>query len=154
MSHEQYRYEHDPIVGDYVLKHGNRVLFRATSLAVCYSEDTEILGDPGEPAYTLLKHGNSDQVLEHAHKIRTAYRQAGFPNMASEVVVVLSDLWDVETLNKIISTSGYLDRFIREQSNSSESQTQPQYQAEDKSAPQVVRNSICQLSKNADNDGT
>lgn len=62
MSDEQYRYEHDQIMGDYVLKHGNRVLFRATSLAVCYSEDTEILGIPGEPAYTLLKHGNSDQV--------------------------------------------------------------------------------------------
>ena len=154
MSDELYRYEHDQIMGDYVLKHGNRVLFRATSLAVCYSEDTEILGIPGEPAYTLLKHGNSDHVLEHAHKIRTAYREAGFPNMASEVVVVLSDDWDVETLNKIISTSGYLGRFIREQSNSSESQKQPQYQAEDDAAPKVVRNSTCQLSKNADNDGT
>ncbi len=154
MSHEQYRYEHDPIMGDYVLKHGNRVLFRATSLAVCYSEDSQSFGKSGEPNYTLLKHGNSDQVLEHAHKIRTAYRQAGFPNMASEVVVVLSDLWDVETLNKIISTSGHLDRFIREQSNSSESQTQRQYQAADNAAPKVVRNSTCQLSKNADNDGT
>lgn len=56
--------------------------------------------------------------------------------MASEVVVVLSDLWDVETLNKIISTSGYLGRFIREQSNSSGSQTQPQYQAADNAAPE------------------
>jgi hypothetical protein len=126
MSDEPYRYEHDQIIGDYVLKQGNRVLFRATSLAVCYSEDTQILGIPGEPAYTLLKHGNSDQVLEHARKIRTAYREAGFPNMASEVVVVLSDLWDVETLNRIISTSGYLGRFIQEQSNSSESRKQTQ----------------------------
>jgi len=141
-------------MGDYVLKHGNRVLFRATSLAVCYSEDTEILGIPSEPAYTLLKHGNSDQVVEHAHKIRTAYREAGFAHMASQVVVVLSDLWDVETLNKIISTSGYLGRFIREQSKPPESQTQPQYQAADNAAPKVVRNSTCQLSKNADNDGT
>jgi hypothetical protein len=141
-------------MGDYVLKHGHRVLFRATSVAVCYSEDTEILGIPGEPAYTLLKHGNADQVLEQANKIRTAYRDAGFPNMASEVVVVLSDLWEVETLNKIISTSGYLAKFIREQSNSSEAQKQPQYQAEDNAAPKVVRNSTCQLCKNADNDGT
>jgi len=117
MSDEQHRYEHDQIMGDYVFKRGNRVLFRATSLAVCYSEDTQILGIPGEPAYTLLKHGNSDHVLEHARKLQTAYREAGFPNKASEVVVILSDLWDVETLNRIISTSGYLGRFIQEQSN-------------------------------------
>jgi len=125
MSEKTYRYEHDQIMGDYVLKQDNRILFRATSVAVCYSEDTEILGKPGEPAYTLLKHGNSDQVLEHAHKIRTAYRDAGFPLMASEVVVILSDCWDVETLNKIISTSGYLGRFIGEQSYPTSAQKAP-----------------------------
>jgi hypothetical protein len=117
MSDEPYRYEHDQIMGDYVFKKGNRVLFRATSLAVCYSEDTQMFGIPGEPTYTLLKHGNSEYVLEHARKLQAAYRDAGLPGMASEVIVILSDLWDVETLNKIISTSGYLGRFIREQSN-------------------------------------
>jgi hypothetical protein len=115
MSDEQHRYEHDQMMGDYVFKQGNRVLFRATSLAVCYSEDTQIFGTSGEPAYTLLKHGNSDHVLKHARKLQTAYREAGLPAMASAVVVILSDLWDVETLNKIISTSGYLGRFIQEQ---------------------------------------
>src|SRR5688500_12723744 len=108
MSDEQHRYERDQIMGDYVFKQGNRVLFRATSLAVCYSEDTQIFGTSGEPAYTLFKHGNSDHVLKHARKLQTAYREAGLPAMASAVVVILSDLWDVETLNKIISTSGYL----------------------------------------------
>jgi len=39
--------------------------------------------------------------------------------MASEVVVILSDLWDVKVLNSIISTSGYLGRFIQEQLNRS-----------------------------------
>lgn len=117
MSEETYRYEHDQIMGDYVLKQGNRILFRATSVAVCYSEDTQTFGESGEPNYTLLKHGDSDRVLEHARKLQTAYREAGFPLMASEVVVILSDRWDVETLNKILSTSGYLGRFIREQSN-------------------------------------
>jgi hypothetical protein len=117
MSEETYRYEHDRIMGDYVLKQGNRILFRATSVAVCYSEDTQTFGESGEPNYTLLKHGDSDRVLEHARKIQTAYRDAGFPLMASEVVVILSDRWDVETLNKILSTSGYLGQFIREQSN-------------------------------------
>ena len=115
MSYEPYRYEQ--LMGDYVLKQGNRILFRATSLAVCYSEDTQSFGKSGDPNYTLLKHGDSEHVLEHARKIQTAYRDAGFPDMASEVVVIISDLWDVETLNKIISTSGYLGRFIREQSN-------------------------------------
>jgi hypothetical protein len=117
MSEETYRYEHDPIRGDYVLKQGNRILLRATSVAICYSEDTQTFGKSGEPNYTLLKHGNEDDVLDHARKIQTAYRDAGFPLMASEVVVILSNRWDVETLNKIISTSGYLGRFLREQSN-------------------------------------
>jgi hypothetical protein len=123
MSDEPYRYEHDQIMGDYVFRKGNRVLFRATSLAVCYSEDTQIFGLPSEPTYTLLKHGNSEDVLKHARKLQTAYRDAGLPTMASEVVVILSDLWDVETLNKIISTSGYLGRFIQEQSNPSSLET-------------------------------
>lgn len=122
MSEETYRYEHDQIMGDYVLKQGHRILFRATSVAVCYSEDTQTFGESGEPNYTLLKHGDSERVLEHARKIQTAYRDAGFPLMASGVVVILSDRWDVETLNKIISTSGYLGRFIREQSNPSSQQ--------------------------------
>lgn len=117
MSNEPYRYEHDQVMGDYVFRKGDRVLFRATSLAVCYSEDTHMFGIPGEPIYTLLKHGNSEYVLEHARKLQTAYREAGLPGMASEVIVILSDFWEVETLNKIISTSGYLGRFIQEQSN-------------------------------------
>jgi len=117
MSDEPYRYEHDQVMGDYVFRKGDRVLFRATSLAVCYSEDTHMFGIPGEPIYTLLKHGNSEYVLEHARKLQTAYRDAGLPGMASEVIVILSDFWEVETLNKIISTSGYLGRFIQEQSN-------------------------------------
>lgn len=121
MSDELYRYEHDQVMGDYVFRKGDRVLFRATSLAVCYSEDTHMFGIPGEPIYTLLKHGNSEYVLEHARKLQTAYREAGLPGMASEVIVILSDFWEVETLNKIISTSGYLGRFIQEQSNSSNS---------------------------------
>jgi len=112
-------------MGDYVFKQGNRILFRATSLAVCYSEDTQSFDKPGEPNYTLLKHGDSDRVLEHARKIQTAYRDAGFPVMASEVVVIISNLWDVETLNNIISTSGYLGRFIREQSNPTTHQPLP-----------------------------
>jgi hypothetical protein len=117
MSDEPYRYEHDQIMGDYVFRKGDRVLFRATSLAVCYSEDTHMFGIPGEPIYTLLKHGNSEYVLEHARKLQTAYRDAGLPGMASDVIVILSDFWDVETLNKIISTTGYLGRFIQEQIN-------------------------------------
>ena len=116
LSDEPYRYEHDQIMGDYVFKKGDRVLFRATSLAVCYSEDTHMFGVPGEPIYTLLKHGNSEYVLEHARKLQTAYREAGLQGMASEVIVILSDFWEVETLNKIISTSGYLGRFLQEQS--------------------------------------
>lgn len=116
LSDEPYRYEHDQIMGDYVFKKGDRVLFRATSLAVCYSEDTHMFGVPGEPIYSLLKHGNSEYVLEHARKLQTAYRDAGLPGMASEVIVILSDFWEVETLNKIISTSGYLGRFLQEQS--------------------------------------
>ena len=117
MSEEPYRYEYDRTMRDYVFKRGDRILFRATSLAVCYSHDTQIIGTPTEPSFTLLKHGNSDYVLEHARKLQIAYRNAGFPAMASEVVVMLSDMWDVETLNKIISTSGYLGRFIQEQCN-------------------------------------
>jgi hypothetical protein len=120
MSDEQYRYEHDQIMGDYVFRKGDRVLFRATSLAVCYSEDTHMFGIPGEPIYTLLKHGNSQYVLEHARKLQTAYRDAGLPGMASDVIVILSDFWDVKTLNKIISTTGYLGRFIQEQSSRSD----------------------------------
>lgn len=116
MSDEPYRYEHDQVMGDYVFRKGDRVLFRATSLAVCYSKDTQMFGIPGEPIYTLLKHGNSEYVLEHARKLQTAYRDAGLPGMASEVIVILSDFWEVETLNKIISTSGYLGRFLQEQS--------------------------------------
>jgi hypothetical protein len=120
MSDEQYHYEHDQIMGDYVFRKGDRVLFRATSLAVCYSEDTHMFGIPGEPIYTLLKHGNSQYVLEHARKLQTAYRDAGLPGMASDVIVILSDFWDVKTLNKIISTTGYLGRFIQEQSSRSD----------------------------------
>ena len=120
MSDEQYRYEHDQIMGDYVFRKGDRVLFRATSLAVCYSEDTHMFGIPGEPIYTLLKHGNSQYVLEHARKLQTAYRDAGLPGMASDVIVILSDFWDVKTLNKIISTTGYLGRFIQEQLSQSD----------------------------------
>jgi hypothetical protein len=119
ISDEPYRYEHDQIMGDYVFKRGNRVLFRATSLAVCYSEDTQLFGISGDPTYTLLKHGESEYVLEHARRLQSAYREAGFPAMASEVVVMLSEHWDVEKLNKIISTSGYLGRFIQEQCNNS-----------------------------------
>lgn len=127
-SDEPYRYEHDQVMGDYVFRKGDRVLFRATSLAVCYSEDTHMFGIPGEPIYTLLKHGVSEYVLEHARKLQTAYRDAGLPGMASEVIVILSDFWEVETLNKIISTSGYLGRFIQEQST--HTPKEPKLQAE------------------------
>lgn len=92
MSDEPYRYEHDQVMGDYVFRKGDRVLFRASSLAVCYSEDTHMFGIPGEPIYTLLKHGNSEYVLEHARKLQTAYRDAGLPGMASEVMVILRRL--------------------------------------------------------------
>lgn len=123
MSDGPHRYEYDDKMRDYVFKKGNQVLFRATTLAICYAEDTKHFGTPEQPNYTLLKHGISEHVLQHAREIQEKYRKANLPDMASEIVVAMSDLWEVETLNKILSTSGYLGRFIQQQSNSSNSQT-------------------------------
>lgn len=123
MSDGPHHYEYDKRMKDYVFKKGNQILFRATTIAICYAEDTQHFGTSDEPNYTLLKHGISEDVLEHARKVQEKYRKANLPDMASEIVVAMSDLWDVETLNKILSTSGYLGRFIQEQTNPTNPQT-------------------------------
>lgn len=54
MSDEPYRYEHDQVMGDYVFRKGNRVLFRATSLAVATRKTLTCSAYPANPSTPCL----------------------------------------------------------------------------------------------------
>jgi len=102
-------------MGDYIFRVGNQILFRASEIAIYYTEDTHLFGTPGKPNYTVHKHGIREQIERTSQEARRAYTEAGLTEMAASVAVISSDRWDLEPLNAIISTTGYLGLFLEQQ---------------------------------------
>ena len=56
---------------------------------------------------------HADSVKQWVEKTRSKYRAAGLEEDASQLVVLESDEWDVEDLNKILHISGYIAAFLK-----------------------------------------
>lgn len=83
----KYKKEH----GAYCLYENERLLFMSTEISVLYDVDE----------FVLLKHGQPENVKKAYEK----YKEKG---LNAKLEVVTSDSWNVDELNKILSTSGYV----------------------------------------------
>lgn len=59
---------------------------------------------------TLHKHGSVEMVRQWLQKSQDTFRQAGFPDMA-ENLIMIAGRFDLEDLNRCLSTTGYLAQF-------------------------------------------
>ena len=84
----------------------DRIHWAGENIAVAFTycpEDRDISG-------TLHKHGSPEDVSAWAIKARRALTDAGSPDMAKEIVVVSGRI-PLDELNRMISTSSYVDRW-------------------------------------------
>ena len=63
---------------------------------------------------TLLKHGDAYLVEKRYQEMDVAYREAGFGNMANNLVFVSAPDWDIDELNKFLHCTGYVGVWWRE----------------------------------------
>lgn len=97
-----YRYEKEN--GNYSLydQSGLCVLSNQSSVGICYDKESK----------TLLKHGNVSMVSDYAKVARASFLAMGLSDF-SENIEFVSGRFKVEELNNLISTSGYIERFLK-----------------------------------------
>lgn len=61
---------------------------------------------------TLHKHGNPEWVAKWHQETQAKFRQAGFDDMA-DALIVITGRFDLEDLNRCLSTSGYVARLYQ-----------------------------------------
>lgn len=83
---------------EYGLVEDGHVLFTTPELAVVFGK---LLG-------TLHKHGPTAAVHDWFLKARSKYRKAGLQAEADDLVMIVSDDWDLEELNRCLSISDYV----------------------------------------------
>ena len=90
----------------YVLHYGDNEQIIGEEVAIAFD-------DPGnDDMMTLLKHGTKENVSAYLDKVIPRYREAGLPEMADQLKMI-SGKFDVEELNRVIDTTGYLKRFMQ-----------------------------------------
>lgn len=60
---------------------------------------------------TLHKHGNKAIVEQWAETTKLAYLSSGFEEMSNEITVI-GGQFDIDELNHLIGTSGYMEKFL------------------------------------------
>lgn len=61
--------------------------------------------------YTMHKHGSYEIVEKWLKDAQDKFRKAGFNDMADELMMIVGR-FDVEHLNRVLDTTGYLGRFF------------------------------------------
>ncbi len=103
LAAEPFRYA--KIDGLYQLRYGELVLADMSHVAIAFS----VLPDG-----TTIKHihGISDNVLQWFRRTRESYERLGLIDIADELYYVVSDKWEVDDLNLILTQDGYLTTFL------------------------------------------
>lgn len=86
----------------FALYFGNDCLYETDEIAIAFDED----------GWVLLKHGDYDLVNQWFLTAKLKYRTDGFPDMANNLRLISSSKWDPEILTKIVTYTGYLERFL------------------------------------------
>ena len=94
----EYRREND----QYSFYANGNLLFSTEEVAVAYNEDQRSI---------VLKHGPAGTIQHWAAMYRTLIGAVGASD-SMRLSVISSREWDVEELNKVINTTGYLDIFL------------------------------------------
>lgn len=76
------------------------LIWAGDEVAVCYDANPE--------APCLLKHGDPKSVEEYAQGARQLFASKRLNHFIKDITVVTSRHWDVEELNRCLSTSGYI----------------------------------------------
>lgn len=87
---------------EYIFYCDNEELFRTTEVAICFDKAVGC----------ILKHGKPEVVSKYLTTARQAFIAAGAPEMANDVVSISSDSFDIKELNKILDTTGYINKFL------------------------------------------
>jgi hypothetical protein len=61
--------------------------------------------------HTLHKHGNPELVQKWYNKTHESYIKSGFNDLADSLVFIQGE-FDVDQLNRVLDTTGYLPRFL------------------------------------------
>ncbi|GBG14586.1 uncharacterized protein NMK_2185 [Novimethylophilus kurashikiensis] len=87
--------------GQYVLHEGDDPIGAVMDeVSICFDKESG----------TLHKHGRPELVQDWHAKAQAKYREAGFDEMADELIVI-TGRFALEDLNRCLSTSGYVGVF-------------------------------------------
>jgi len=70
--------------------------------------------DPEYKTSVAHKHGSEKDVSQWISKTREAFRSKGFNDYADRLIMISSDNWDLETLNRIWNCTGSINQFLKE----------------------------------------
>lgn len=97
---------YDKLDGLYRLKCGETVLADMDRVAIAFAVQAD--------GTTLLhKHGTQDSVMEWYKWAKSRYEQYGLRWIADELCMLVSESWDVNELNRIVSDGAYLTVFLK-----------------------------------------
>lgn len=82
------------------ISHQRDIHLMTDEIAICFDRSSG----------TLHKHGNPESVGNWAAKAQAKYRDAGYSEMANDLIVVSGKL-PVEEINRCIANSGYCSTF-------------------------------------------
>lgn len=63
----------------------------------------------------IHKFGEESAMQKYVAEAKDAYLRMGFNQQARDLTMISSERWPLEIINKFISTTGYLDRWYKEQ---------------------------------------
>lgn len=66
-----------------------------------------------ENTTVMHKMGQPETVRQWVEETQAKYRESGLDEDANKLIVMESDEWDVEDLNKILHISGYIAAFLK-----------------------------------------
>lgn len=94
--------------GSYYLKDNGVILHMSDEVAIGFSwlEDGSTI---------LHKHGRREFVESWLLETKTKYDHTGLFGESAGLCMICPEDWDVEELNKILDTTGYLSVFLRNQ---------------------------------------
>jgi hypothetical protein len=80
------------------------VISKSEEVAIAYS---------GDPA-VLHKHGSLASVVRWIDETRHKYIRAGCVEEANNIKLISNTRWNLEILNRFVSNTGYLDRWLKQ----------------------------------------
>ncbi len=104
----------------YEIRHGDYVLLNEqTGSIISSTSEVSVLFTVDENGYAIMhKHGNPKWVEKYMVDAVAKYREAGFDQLASEHKM-FTGKFPVDALNRLIDTTGYATKFVRDLSNGS-----------------------------------